>query len=53
MLVLTQHLHPGMNLPTYAAGRILAVRLHHLLPVLLSAAVVAAAAAVCHEIGHV
>lgn len=52
MLVLTQHLHPGMNLPTDAAGQILAVRLHQLLPVLLSAAV-AVAAAVCHEIGPV
>jgi len=49
ILVLTQHLHPEMNPPTDAAGQILAVRLHHLLLVLLSAA----AAAVCHEIGPV
>ncbi len=53
MLVLTQHLHFGVNLPADVAWQIPAVRLHHLLPVLLSAAVAAAAAAVCHEIGPV
>jgi len=57
MLLLTQHLHPGMHLTTDAAVQIFAVKLRHLLPVLLSAAVAAAAAAaaaaVCHEIGHV
>ncbi len=52
MLVLTQHLHPGMNLPRDAAVQRFAVILHQLLPVSLSAAV-AVAAAVCHEIGHV
>ncbi len=50
MLVLTEHLHPGMNLPTDAAVQSFAVILHQLLPVSWSAAV---AAAVCHEIGHV